>query len=152
MGAATFISRILGLVRTQIFAIFFGAGDMTDAYYVAFRIPNLLRDLFAEGAMSASLVPVFTRVRAQEGDRRAWRVAGLVFRILSATVGLISVLGVVFAPALVNLYASAYHGIPGKFELTVKMARIMFPYFPLVALAAAYMGILNACSVFSCQR
>ena len=148
MGAATFISRIMGLVREQVFAIMFGAGNMTDAYNVAFRIPNLLRDLFAEGAMSASLVPTFTRTRLEEGDRRAWRVAGLVFRVLFVLVGAITVLGIVFAPQLVGLYASAFKQIPGKFDLTVQLTRVMFPFFPLVALAAAFMGILNACGVF----
>src|SRR4051794_37687630 len=82
VGFATFLSRITGLVREQVFAILFGAGNMMDVYIVAFRIPNLLRDLFAEGAMSASLVPTFTRTRIEEGDVRAWRVAGLVFRVL----------------------------------------------------------------------
>ena len=98
--------------------------------------------------MSASLVPTFTRTRVEEGDRRAWRVAGLVFRVLFALVGGITVLGIIFAPQLVSLYASAFKQIPGKFELTVQMTRIMFPFFPLVALAAAFMGILNACGVF----
>lgn len=148
MGFATLLSRIMGLVREQVFAILFGAGNMTDAYNVAFRIPNLLRDLFAEGAMSASLVPTFTRTRVEEGDRRAWRVAGLVFRVLFFTVSLIALVGILFAPSLVSLYASAFKEIPGKFELTVRMTRIMFPFFPLVALAAAFMGILNACGVF----
>ncbi|MGZ3697910.1 MAG: murein biosynthesis integral membrane protein MurJ [Bdellovibrionota bacterium] len=148
MGVATFLSRIMGLVREQVFAILFGAGNMMDAYIVAFRIPNLLRDLFAEGAMSASLVPTFTRTRIEEGERRAWRVAGLVFRVLFVTVSILAVLGILFAPGLVNLYAGAYHKIPGKFELTVFMTRVMFPFFPLVALAAAFMGILNACEVF----
>src|SRR3954451_11340498 len=92
MGIATFISRLVCLVREQVFAILFGAGNMTDAYNVAFRIPNLLRDLFAEGAMSASLVPTFTRTRVEEGDRRAWRVAGLVFRVLFFTVSVIAIL------------------------------------------------------------
>src|SRR5690348_1065667 len=82
MGIATLLSRFMGLIREQVFAILFGAGNMTDAYNVAFRIPNLLRDLFAEGAMSASLVPTFTQTRVEEGDARAWRVAGLVFRVL----------------------------------------------------------------------
>ncbi len=148
MGAATFLSRIMGLVREQVFAYLFGAGNMTDAYQVAFRIPNLLRDLFAEGAMSASLVPTFTRTRHEEGDDRAWRVVGLVFRVLLSLVGVLSMIGVIFAPQLVNLYASAFHQVPGKFELTVRMTREMFPFFPLVALAAAFMGILNACGVF----
>src|SRR4051812_41049794 len=141
-------SRVLGVVREQVLASLFGAGNATDAYNVAFRIPNLLRDLFAEGAMSASLVPIFTRVRAEEGDARAWRVAGLVFRVLFFTVTALSLAGMLFAPQLVGLYASAYKQIPGKFELTVQMTRIMFPFFPLVALAAAFMGVLNACGVF----
>ncbi len=148
MGIATFSSRILGLVREQVFAILFGASNATDAFIIAFRIPNLFRDLFAEGAMSASLVPTFTRVRTQEGDRRAWRVAGLVFRVLFGITGVLSVLGILFAPQLVDFYASAYHQIEGKFELTVSMTRVMFPFFPLVALAAAFMGILNACGRF----
>jgi len=148
MGAATFISRILGLVREQVFAILFGAGNATDAYNVAFRIPNLLRDLFAEGSMSASLVPTFTRARVEEGDLRAWRLAGLVFRVLVILVGVLAALGMFFAPQLVGLYASAFKQVPGKFELTVQMTRIMFPFFPFVALAAAFMGILNACGFF----
>lgn len=148
MGFATLLSRMMGLVREQVFAVLFGAGNLTDAFNVAFRIPNLLRDLFAEGAMSAALVPTFTRARVEEGDRRAWRVAGLVFRVLFIAVSALSLLGILFAPSLVGLYASAFKRIPGKFELTVLMTRVMFPFFPLVALAAAFMGILNACGVF----
>lgn len=148
MGLATFLSRIMGLAREQVFAYFFGAGNATDAFNVAFRIPNLLRDLFAEGAMSASLVPSFTRARLEEGDRRAWRLAGQVFRILFVLVGFLALLGMFFAPELVRLYAGAFQQIPGKFDLTVRMTRIMFPFFPLVALAAAYMGVLNACGIF----
>lgn len=148
MGIATFLSRIMGLVREQVFAFLFGAGNLTDAFNVAFRIPNLLRDLFAEGAMSASLVPTFTRTRVEEGDRRAWRVAGLVFRVLLVTVSFLALIGIVFAPQLVSLYAGAFKEIPGKFELTTQLTRILFPFFPLVALAAAFMGVLNACGVF----
>ncbi len=148
MGIGTFMSRILGLVREQVFAVLFGAGNATDAFNIAFRIPNLLRDLFAEGAMSAALVPTFTQVREREGERRAWRLAGLVFRVLLITVTILSLVGIVFAPQLVALYASAFAKVPGKFELTVVMTRVMFPFFPLVALAAAYMAILNACGKF----
>lgn len=148
MGAATFLSRIMGLVREQVFAYLFGAGNATDAFNVAFRIPNLLRDLFAEGAMSASLVPTFTGVRMKEGDRRAWRMAGLVFRVLFGVVAGLAIAGIIFAPQLVELYASSFKAVPGKFELTVSMTRTMFPFFPLVALAAAFMGILNACGRF----
>ena len=148
MGIATLMSRILGLVREQVFAHLFGASHATDAFNIAFRIPNLLRDLFAEGAMSASLVPTFLRVRNNEGDRKAWRVAGLVFRVLFLFVSILTVIGVLFSEQLVGLYANAYRAVPGKFELTVQMTRTLFPFFPLVALAAAFMAILNACGVF----
>ncbi|MBY0470238.1 murein biosynthesis integral membrane protein MurJ [bacterium] len=148
MGAATFISRIMGLVREQVFAFMFGAGSAYDAYTIAFRMPNLLRDLFAEGAMSASVVPTFTRVRIEKGDRAAWRLAGLVFRSLLIVVGVLTCIGIFFSEQLVSFYASAYKAIPGKFELTVEMTRIMFPFFPFVVLAAGFMGILNACGKF----
>ncbi len=148
MGLATFFSRILGLVREQVFAVLFGASDQTDAFNVAFRIPNLLRDLFAEGAMSASFVPTFTATQVEEGRERAWRVAGLVFRVLFGVVSVLTLLGILFAPQLVEMYAAAFHQVPGKFELTVQLTRLLFPFFPAVALAAAFMGILNACGVF----
>lgn len=148
MGIATFFSRILGLVREQVFAFFFGASSATDAFNIAFRIPNLLRDLFAEGAMSAALVPTFVKVRKKEGERRGWRIAGLVFRVLFVFVTIISFVGVVFSEPLVRLYASSFLEVSGKFELTVKLTRILFPFFPFVALAAAWMAVLNACGIF----
>ncbi len=148
MGIAVFLSRILGLVREQVFAAMFGASNATDAFQIAFRIPNLLRDLFAEGALSAALVPTFIQVRKNEGEPRGWQLATRVFVVLFAVVSFISVLGMIFAEPLVRLYASAYQQIPGKFELTVTMTRTMIPFFPLVALAAAFMAILNACGKF----
>lgn len=148
MGAATFLSRIMGLVREQVFAHLFGAGLAVDAFNIAFRIPNLLRDLFAEGAMSAALVPTFTRVRELQGPAHAWRLASTVFRVLLVTVSALSLVGILFADPLVGLYASAFRGVPGKFELAVELTRMLFPFFPLVALAAAYMAVLNASGVF----
>jgi putative peptidoglycan lipid II flippase len=148
MGAATFLSRITGLLREQIFATFFGAGNFTDAFYIAFRIPNLLRDLFAEGALSAAFIPTFTRVRAERGEADAWRLAGLVFRLLFGVGVVLAIVGIFFSPELVTLYAPDFKNFTGKFEITVLMTRILFPFFPLVALAAAYMGILNACGKF----
>ncbi|MEK7690379.1 MAG: lipid II flippase MurJ, partial [Bdellovibrionota bacterium] len=148
MGVATFLSRIFGLVREQAFAILFGAGNATDAFNIAFRIPNLLRDLFAEGALSSALVPTFTAERMNGGPDRGWRVASLVFAALTGIVTLLAAIGYWFAPALVDLYAAAFHSVPGKFELTVSMTRIMMPFFPLVALSAAVMAILNACGAF----
>ena len=148
MGIAVLLSRILGLVREQVFAALFGAGNATDAYQIAFRIPNLLRDLFAEGAMSAALVPTFIKVQKEEGEKRGWQLATRVFVVLFAVVSIIAVLGMIFADSMVNLYAGAYRATPGKFELTVSMTRTMMPFFPLVALAAAFMAILNACGKF----
>lgn len=148
MGVATFLSRIFGLVREQVFAYLFGAGHATDAFNIAFRIPNLLRDLFAEGAMSAAFVPTFVRVREEKGEVEAWRLAGRVFRVLLWGISGLTVIGIVTAPWLVQLYASAYQDVPGKFELTVTLTREIYPFFPLVVLAAAYMGVLNACRVF----
>ncbi len=144
MGVATFFSRILGLIRELVFAFLFGASDATDAFQVAFRIPNLLRDLFAEGAMSAALVPTFTRAYKEQGEARAWYLAGLVFRVLFVFTSLLAVIGIIFAPELVSLYAGAFKETAGKFELTVDLTRIMYPFFPLVALAAAFMAVLNS--------
>jgi putative peptidoglycan lipid II flippase len=148
MGVAVFLSRILGLVREQVFAAMFGASLATDAYQIAFRIPNLLRDLFAEGALSAALVPTFIRVQREEGKVRSWQVATRVFAVLFLVVSLLALLGMVFAEPLVALYAGAFRAVPGKFELTIRLTRIMMPFFPLVALAAAFMAILNALGRF----
>jgi putative peptidoglycan lipid II flippase len=148
MGIAVLISRVLGLVREQVFAALFGASSATDAYQIAFRIPNLLRDLFAEGAMSSALVPTFIKVQKEEGVERGWQLSTRVFVVLFSLVSLIALLGILFAEPLVGLYASAYREVPGKFQLTVSMTRIMMPFFPLVALAAAFMAILNACGKF----
>ncbi|MFN7685247.1 MAG: murein biosynthesis integral membrane protein MurJ [Oligoflexia bacterium] len=148
MGVATFLSRILGLVREQVFAYFFGAGHAVDAFNIAFRIPNLLRDLFAEGSMSAALVPTFTRVREKVGGVASWALAHRVFRVLFFWVSMLSVLGMIFSDVLVGFYASAFRAVPGKFELAVSLTRTLFPFFPLVALAAAYMAVLNSLGVF----
>jgi putative peptidoglycan lipid II flippase len=148
MGIATLISRILGLIREQVFAVLFGASHAMDAYNVAFRIPNLLRDLFAEGAMSTALVPTYIRTQQEEGERRAQRVAGLVFRVLFIGTSILALIGMFCSEQLGEVYAGAYHDVPGKFELMVRMIRILFPFFPFVALAAAFMGILNAHQVF----
>ena len=139
-------SRILGVVREQVLASFFGAGDAMDAYNVAFRIPNLLRDLFAEGAMSAAFVPTFT---TPADDARARRRPG-GSAITSSTrcivvTGVLVVLGIVFAEPLIRCFAAEkYTADPGKLELTVLLTRIMLPFLTLVALAAAFMGMLNS--------
>jgi putative peptidoglycan lipid II flippase len=137
-------SRVLGLVRDQVLTHQFGAGDAMDAYLLAFRIPSLLRDLFAEGAMSAAFVPTFTQHLTTEGKPSAWRLGNNVINALVLVTGLISVLGIVFAEPLVSMFAGDYRDIPGKFELTFTLARIMAPVLTLVAVAAALMGMLNS--------
>lgn len=144
IGAATMTSRLLGLVRDQVLAFLFGAGDQMDAYNIAFRIPNLVRDLFAEGAMSAAFVPTFTRTLTNEGRDRAWRLGNLVVNALLLATGVVVVGGMVFATPITTLFASAYSAVPGKLELTVSLTRIMFPFLMLVAVAAALMGMLNS--------
>lgn len=141
---ATMASRVLGLIRDRVFAHFFGAGDAMDAFYVATRIPNLLRDLFAEGSMSAAFVPTFTRHLTQRGKPDAWRLGSQVLNALLLVTGIVVTLGIIFAEPLVRLYAGAYAAVPGKLELTVQLTRITFPFLTLVALAVAMMGMLNS--------
>jgi len=143
VSAAVLASRILGLVREHVFAVSFGAGKELDAFITAFRIPNLLRDLFAEGALSAAFVTTFTQELERSGDAAAWRLASLVVNTLTVVVGALCLLGIWFAPAITRAIAPGFAGIPGKLELTIHLTRIMFPFLLLVALAAVAMGILN---------
>jgi putative peptidoglycan lipid II flippase len=137
-------SRVFGLVRDQVLASMFGAGDAMDAFNVAFRIPNLVRDLFAEGAMSAAFVPVFMRQLAS-GDRdSAWRLGNNVINALLVVTGVLVVLGIVFARPLVGAFAADYASVPGKLDLTVSLTRVMLPFLTLVAIAATFMGMLNS--------
>lgn len=144
VGAATMLSRVMGLVREQVMATLFGAGLATDAFNVAFRIPNLLRDLFAEGAMSSAFVPTFTRTLKTEGDEPAWELGRQLLWALFLVLATLSVIGWVMAPALVAFLAPGFATVPGKVELTVLLARVMLPFLPAVALAAVEMGMLNA--------
>lgn len=146
---AVFLSRITGLVREIVMARLFGASMVYDAFVLAFRIPNLTRDLFAEGALSSAFVPKFTEYLTKRSREDAARLASLVASALVLIVGAICAVGVVFAPELVGLLASGFHAVPGKFELAVQLTRIMFPFLLLVALAAQAMGVLNACGQFA---
>jgi putative peptidoglycan lipid II flippase len=144
VGIAILASRILGLIREQVFAASFGAGRELDAFVTAFRIPNLFRDLFAEGALSAAFVTCFTQTLAREGEERAWRLANLVIHALLVVVGGVVLLGMIAAPWVVGAIAPGFADIPGKTELTVELTRVMFPFLLLVTLAAVAMGMLNA--------
>ena len=144
VSGLTLVSRLLGLVREVVFAALIGAGFHSDAFRVAFRIPNLLRDLFAEGALSAALVPTYARALGEEGRESAFRLANRVLTVLALLLGGLVVLGVVFAGPLVGALAPGYDDVPGKAELTVLLTRIMMPFLPLVSFAAVAMGMLNA--------
>jgi putative peptidoglycan lipid II flippase len=143
-GVATMASRILGLVREQVLAALFGAGHAMDAYNVAFRVPGLLRDLFAEGAMSAAFIPAFTQQLTIAGKPRAWQLARNVMTALVIVTGAIAIVGMAIAPPVAALLASKFAAVPGKLELTALLARIMLPTLAFVALAAAAMGMLNS--------
>jgi len=149
VGAATMLSRVLGLAREQVMAALFGAGLATDAFNVAFRIPNLLRDLFAEGAMSSAFVPTFTGVHQRQGESEAWVFGRQLMATLLAVLAAICIAGYLLAPWLVRLFAPGFVDVPGKLELTIQLTRVMLPFLPAVALAAVAMGMLNARGSFA---
>ena len=148
VSAAVFLSRITGLVREMVMAHLFGAGAAFDAFLLGFRIPNLARDLFAEGALSAAFVPVFTRSLTVDGREAAAALASRVATALTVVVGLLCAFGMLASPLLVAVLAPGYAEVPGKFELAVKLTRIMFPFLLLVTLSAQAMGVLNAMNRF----
>jgi len=126
----------------------FGAGAVYDAFLLGNRVPNLLRNLFAEGALSQAFIPIFTRVLAAKGKEEARELSNAVATALLLVTGAVSLLGIVFAPQVVALLAPGFAQSPGKFQLTVLLIRIMFPFLMLVALAAQAMGVLNSCDVY----
>ncbi len=147
ISVATMASRVLGLVREQVFAALLGAGRFTDAFVTAFRISNLLRDLFAEGALSAGFVPTFADYDRNRGRAAAWGLANAVIGLVLLVVGAFTLLGVVFAPQLVRFMAPGY--APDQVRLSAELARIMMPYLLLVSLSAVAMGMLNAQARFT---
>src|SRR5690349_10509744 len=131
IGAATLTSRVLGVARETVLAALFGAGNDMDAFNVAFRIPSLLRDLFAEGAISAALVPTFTRTLAQRGRDAAWRLGNLVVNALVVMTFVVVFAGWIAAPWLARTFAPEYALVSGKLELTTLLMRIMLPFLTL---------------------
>jgi putative peptidoglycan lipid II flippase len=146
IGLAVMCSRLLGLLREQIFAALFGGGAAMDAFTAAFRIPNLLRDLFAEGALSTAFVTTFSKTIALGEDTDAWRLANKVATMTALVLGVLCILGMVFSGELVGLLAPGFDH--DKAALTAHLTRIMFPFILLVSLAALVMGMLNAKNVF----
>jgi putative peptidoglycan lipid II flippase len=148
ISVATMASRLLGVARETVLAAMFGASAQMDAFNVAFRVPNLLRDLFAEGAMTAAFVPTFTRTLTQHGPDRAWRLGNLVINALVLVTGFLAALAIIFAESITRALAPTYAEIPGKLALTAELTRVMVPFLPMIAIAAAVMGMLNALHKF----
>ncbi|HOW85731.1 MAG TPA: murein biosynthesis integral membrane protein MurJ [Candidatus Aminicenantes bacterium] len=138
----TAFSRVLGLVRETVIAGLFGAGFAVDAYNVAFRIPNLLRDLFAETALSAAFVPVLTAEKAKSREAQN-RLASNVFNVLFVVAGGVSLAGLLLAPVLAKVIAFGFHKVPGKIDLTTQLTAILFPFLLFISLAAWAMSYLN---------
>lgn len=149
VGAATLLSRILGFVRDVVVAWFFGAGPAADAFFVAFRIPNLLRRLFAEGSLTISFIPVFTEHLHKHGRDDAFRLARSAWWLLAMILAVVTVLGVLLSPLIVRVIAPGFFSSPEKFDLTVLLTRIMFPYIFFIGLVALAMGILNGLGHFA---
>ena len=143
VSALTLLSRITGLMRESIKALAFGAGVQMDAFEAAFRLPNILRRLFAEGAFSQAFVPILAEYRRSRGEEATRDLVGRAASLLAVTLIAISVLGVVAAPWLVYLLAGSFVRTPGKVELTAELIRIMFPYVLFVSLVALAGGVMN---------
>jgi len=149
VGFLTFLSRILGLVRDIVVARFFGAGLVTDAFFVALRIPNLLRRLFAEGSLTIAFIPVFTDALTQKTRGDAFQLARVVLCLLSIVLAVVTILGILFAPWIVRIQAFGFGGSGIRYDLTVLLTRITFPYIFLISLVAFFMGFLNSLRHFA---
>ncbi len=148
MSVMTMLSRITGYVRDRLQAVILGAADSSDAFVIAFRIPNMLRRLVGEGALTSAFVPTFARYMKQADPRAMWRFAGSVLYALTAVLAAIVVLGIVFSPWFVHLLAWGFAVSPDKLDLTIALNRWLFPYIFFISLAALAAGILNAFDVF----
>ena len=142
VAAAIFLSRIFGLVRESIFGYFFGISGVADAFRAALRIPNALQNLFGEGVLSASFIPVYARLVAQEDRKEAGRVAGAIFSLLALAMSLLVLAGVLATPWIIDVIAPGFHGETR--ELTIQLVRIFFPGIGLLVLSAWCLGILNS--------
>ncbi len=149
VGLFTLLSRILGLVRDMVLAAFFGAGMAADAFFAAFRIPNLLRRLFAEGSLTISFIPVFTEYLTTKGKKDAFDLARAVLTLLSLILVLVTLLGILLSPWIVRIQAYGFGSSGPKYELTVLLTRITFPYIFFISLVALFMGILNSLRHFA---
>jgi putative peptidoglycan lipid II flippase len=148
VGLAVIGSRVFGLVREVVFAAMFGATAFLDAFLAAFQIPNLMRDLFAEGALSTAFTTTFVKTWEKGGEKPAWALANLLFSTMLLVMGAVCIAGIFLSAPIVQVTNFGFHNVPGKFELTVQLTRILFPFILFVSLAAVVMGILNARFIF----
>ena len=149
VSGMTLVSRVFGFFRDMVIAMAFGSSPSADAFFVAFRIPNMQRRILAEGAMTAAFIPVFTETLTKKGAPVAWKIAANLFNILILVLSSASLLILIFSPAVITVFAPGFIDEPGKFELTVKLTRCMAPYLFFIGLAAFCMGILNTMKVFA---
>ena len=149
VSGMTLVSRVFGFFRDMVIAMAFGSSPSADAFFVAFRIPNMQRRILAEGAMTAAFIPVFTETLTKKGEPVAWKLAANLFNILILVLSSASLLILIFSPAVITVFAPGFIDEPGKFELTVKLTRCMAPYLFFIGLAAFCMGILNTLKVFA---
>jgi putative peptidoglycan lipid II flippase len=148
VGLAVMGSRLMGVIREQVFAFMFGASKLSDVFFAAWRIPNLLRDLFAEGALSTAFTTTFTKTWTKEGPEASWRLAQIVLSTLILILGIICLLGIALAPWIVDLVAVGFHGDGNKFPMAVSMTRLLFPFILFVSVAALAMGMLNSRNIY----
>ncbi len=149
IGIATATSRVLGFIRDIVFASFFGTSVVAQAFVVAFRIPNTLRDLVGEGAINSAIVPVLSEYKALGDEKEFARAAKVLFNIALVTLSLLTVLGIIFSPVIVRLMAPGFAADPDKFRMTVMLNRAMFPYLVVIGLTAYTMGVLNSLKHFA---
>jgi putative peptidoglycan lipid II flippase len=143
LGAATMLSRIMGMLRDMVVARLFGAGLYTDAFIAAFQIPNMLRRFFAEGALTAAFVPTFSEWYTHKGEEETRALVNVCFTLLTLVMASITIVGVIFSPLLVSLMFPGFAVNPEKVSATILLNRLMFPYIFFVSLVALCMGILN---------
>ena len=149
IGAATLSSRILGFIRDIILAKLFGATASADAFFVAFRVPSLLRELVAEGSMSSAFIPVFTEYHTQKTQKDTWELVSAAFTTLLTIVTVLTLIGIMAAPGIVWVLGWGFHDDPQKLATTTLLTQIMFPYLLFISLAALAMGILNSLRAFA---
>ena len=149
IGSATVLSRILGFTRDILFANFFGTGMFAQAFVVAFRLPNMLRDMVGEGATDAAIVPILTEYSHTRSKEEYWEVANVMLNLMLTVLIVLSALGVIFAPFLVRIIAPGFLNTPDKFAMTVFLTRIIFPYILLLGIVAYSKGVLNSLHYFT---